>query len=104
MGFPRSFSGLWRSLCVSGILGTWGNGVITLMKWTYHRNSLKALFLGNALSLLVSCVCLSVFGTEKWGGTFEPAAALQMLCAAALLALAVQMVWWRVKRRTQKRS
>ena len=79
-------------------------GVITLMKWTYHRNSLKALFLGNALSLLVSCVCLSVFGTEKWGGTFEPAAALQMLCAAALLALAVQMVWWRVKRRIQKRS
>ena len=70
----------------------------------FPRNSLKALFLGNALSLLVSCVCLSVFGTEKWGGTFEPAAALQMLCAAALLALAVQLVWWRVKRRTQKRS
>ena len=79
-------------------------GVITLMKWAYHRNSLKALFLGNALSLLVSCACLSVFGTEKWGGTFEPATAFQMLCAAALLALAVQLVWWRVKRRTQKRS
>ena len=105
-GVPYAYLGFWGHGETGKVLANFLSiiGVITLMKWTYHRNSLKALFLGNALSLLVSCVCLSVFGTEKWGGTFEPAAALQMLCAAALLALAVQMVWWRVKRRIQKRS
>ena len=86
-------------------LGFWGHGETGKVLANFLSIiSLKALFLGNALSLLVSCVCLSVFGTEKWGGTFEPATAFQMLCAAALLALAVQLVWWRVKRRTQKRS
>ena len=105
-GLPYVYLGLWGHGETGKVLANFLSiiGVITLMKWTYHRNSLKALFLGNTLSLLVSCVCLSVFGTEKWGGTFEPAAALQMLCAAALLALAVQLVWWRVKQRTQKRS
>ena len=105
-GVPYAYLGFWGHGETGKVLANFLSiiGVITLMKWTYHRNSLKALFLGNALSLLVSCVCLSVFGTEKWGGTFEPAAALQMLCAAALIALAVQLVWWRVKRRTQKRS
>ena len=101
-GVPYAYLGFWGHGETGGALANFLSiiGVITLMKWAYHRSSLKALFLGNALSLLVSCVCLSV----KWGGTFEPAAALQMLCAAALLALAVQLVWWRVKRRTQKRS
>ena len=105
-GLPYVYLGLWRHGETGGVLANFLSiiGVITLMKWAYHRTSLKALLLGNALSFLVSCVCLSVFGTEKWGGTFEPVAALQMLCAAALLALAVQLVWWRVKRRTQKRS
>ena len=36
-GFPRSFSGLWRSLCVSGILGTWGNGRSIGEFPVYHR-------------------------------------------------------------------
>ncbi len=105
-GVPYAYLGFWGHGETGKVLANFLSiiGVITLMKWTYHRNSLKALFLGNTLSLLVSCVCLSVFGTEKWGGTFEPAAALQMLCAAALFALAVQLVWRRVKRRTQKRS
>ena len=102
-GVPYAYLGFWGHGETGGALANFLSiiGVITLMKWTYHRNSLKALFLGNALSLLV---CLSVFGTEKWGGTFEPATAFQMLCAAALFALAVQMVWWCVKRRTQERS
>ena len=104
MAFPMRIWDFWGHGETGKVLANFLSiiGVITLMKWTYHRSSLKALFLGNALSLLVSCVCLSVFGTEKWGGTFEPAAAFQMLCAAALLALAVQLVWWRVKQRTQK--
>ena len=106
-GVPYAYLGFWGHGETGGALANFLSiiGVITLMKWAYHKNSLKALFLGNALSFLVSCVCLSVFGTEKWGQPlFEPAAAFKMLCAAALLALAVQMVWWRVKRRTQKRS
>ena len=105
-GVPYAYLGFWGHGETGGVLANFLSiiGVITLMKWAYHRKSLKALFLGNALSLLISCACLSVFGTEKWGGTFEPATAFQMLCAAALLALAVQLVWWRVKQRTQKRS
>ena len=105
-GLPYVFLGLWGHGETGKFLANFLYiiGFFTLMKWAYHRNSLKALLWGNALSFLVSCVCLSVFGTEKWGGTFEPATAFQMLCAAALLALAVQLVWWCVKRRTQKRS
>ena len=104
-GLPYVYLGLWGDAEKGKFLANFLYiiGFFTLMKWAYHRNSLKALFLGNALSLLVSCACPSVFGTEKWGGTFEPAAALQMLCAAALFALAVQLVWWCVKRRIQKR-
>ena len=104
-GVPYAYLGFWRHGETGGVLANFLSiiGVITLMKWAYRGNSLIALFLGNALSLLISCVCLSVFGTEKWGGTFEPATAFQMLWAA-LIALAVQLVWWRVKRRTQKRS
>lgn len=103
-GVPYAYLGFWGHGETGKVLANFLSiiGVITLMKWTYHRNSLKALFLGNALSLLVSCVCLSVFGTEKWGGTFEPATAFQMLCAAACSALAVQLAWRRVKRRTPK--
>ena len=37
VGFPRFFSGLWRSLCVSGILGTWGNGRSIGEFPVYHR-------------------------------------------------------------------
>ena len=105
-GVPYAYLGLWGYGETGGVLANFLSiiGVITLMKWAYHRKSLKALFLGNALSLLVSYACLSVFGTEKWDGTFEPATAFQMLWTAALIALAVQLVWWRVKRRTQKRS
>lgn len=105
-GLPYVYLGLWGAAEKGRFLANFLYiiGVITLMIWAYHRNSLKVLFLGNALSFLVSCVCLSAFGTEKWGGTFEAATAFQMLCAAALLALAVQLVWWHVKRRTQKRS
>ena len=81
-GVPYAYLGFWGHGETGGALANFLSiiGVITLMKWAYHKNSLKALFLGNALSLLVSCACLS------------------------LLALAVQLVWWRVKRRTQKRS
>ena len=105
-GVPYAYLGFWGHGEAVGALANFLSiiGVVTMMKWTYHSNSLKALLLGNALSLLVSCACLSVFGTEKWGRPFEAATAFQMLCAAALLALAVQLVWWRVKRRTQKRS
>lgn len=105
-GVPYAYLGLWGYGETGGVLANFLSiiGVITLMKWAYHRKSLKALFLGSALSLLVSCACPSVFGTEKWGGTVEPATAFQMLWAAALIALAVQLVWWRVKQRTQKRS
>lgn len=105
-GLPYVYLGLWGAAEKGKYLANFLYiiGFFTLMKWAYHRNSLKALLWGNALSFLVSCVCLSVFGTEKWGETFEPATAFQMLCAAALLALAVQLVWWRVKWRTQKRS
>lgn len=105
-GVPYAYLGLWGYGETGGVLANFLSiiGVITLMKWAYHRKSLKALFLGNALSLLISCACLSVFGTEKWGQPFEPATAFQMLWTAALIALAVQLVWWRVKQRTQKRS
>lgn len=106
-GLPYVYLGLWGAAEKGRFLANFLYiiGVITLMKWAYHRNSLKVLFLGNALSFLVSCTCLSVFGAEKWGQPLlEPAAAFKMLCAAALIALAVQLVWWRVKRRTQKRS
>ena len=105
-GVPYAYLGFWGHGETGGVLANFLSiiGVIALMKWAYHRKSLKALFLGNTLSLLVSCACLSVFGTEKCGQPFEPATAFQMLCAAVLLALAVQLVWWRVKRRTQKRS
>ena len=58
------------------------------------------MLLGNALSFLASCICLYVCGTEKWGQYFEPAAAAEMLGAAALIALAVQLIWWRMKGRT----
>ena len=69
-GVPYAYLGFWGHGETGKVLANFLSivGVITLMKWTYHRNSLKALFLGNALSLLVSCVCLSVFGTEKWAG------------------------------------
>ena len=105
-GLPYVYLGLWGHGETGKFLANFLYiiGFFTLMKWAYHRNSLKALLWGNALSFLVSCVWLSVFGTEKWGGTFEPATAFQMLWATALIALAVQLVWWRVKRRTQKRS
>ena len=98
-GLPYVYLGLWGHGETGKFLANFLYiiGFFTLMKWAYHRNSLKALLWGNALSFLVSCVCLSVFGTEKWGGTFEPATAFQMLWATALIALAVQLVWWRVK-------
>ena len=68
-GVPYAYLGFWGHGETGGALANFLSiiGVITLMKWAYHKNSLKALFLGNALSLLVSCACLSVFGTEKWG-------------------------------------
>ncbi len=106
-GVPYAYLGFWGHGETGGVLANFLSiiGVITLMKWAYHRNSLKAMLWGNALSFLVSCACLTVFGAEKWGQPlFEPATAFRMLCAAALIALAVQLVWWRVKRWTQKRS
>ena len=106
-GLPYVYLGLWGDAEKGKFLANFLYiiGFFTLMKWAYHRNSLKVLFLGNALSFLASCPCLSVFGAEKWGQPLlEPAAAFKMLWATALIALAVQLVWWRVKRRTQKRS
>ena len=106
-GVPYAYLGLWGYGETGGALANFLYiiGFFTLMKWAYHRNSLKAMLWGNALSFLVSCACLTVFGAEKWGQPlFEPATAFRMLCAAALIVLAIQMVWWRVKRWTQKRS
>ena len=60
-GVPYAYLGFWGHGETGGALANFLSiiSVITLMKWAYHKNSLKALFLGNALSLLVSCACLS---------------------------------------------
>ena len=54
-GVPYAYLGFWGHGETGGALANFLSiiGVITLMKWTYHRNSLKALFLGNALCLPV---------------------------------------------------
>ena len=68
-GLPYVYLGLWGHGETGKFLANFLYiiGFFTLMKWAYHRNSLKALLWGNALSFLVSCACLSVYGTEKWG-------------------------------------
>ena len=104
-GIPYAYLAPWGNGEAGKLLANflWIIGFITLVKWAYHRKSLKTLLLGNALSSFVSCICLLVLGTEKWGRSFEPATAFRMLCAAALIALIVQLVWRRVRRLTQKR-
>lgn len=49
-GVPYAYLGFWGHGETGKVLANFLSiiGVITLMKWTYHRNSLKALFLGNA--------------------------------------------------------
>ena len=71
-GLPYVYLGLWGRGETGKFLANFLYiiGFFTLMKWAYHRNSLKALLWGNALSFLVSCACLSVYGTEKWGQPF----------------------------------
>ena len=57
-GIPYAYLGFWEHGETGGALANFLSiiGVITLMKWAYHKNSLKALLLGNALSLLLSLI------------------------------------------------
>ena len=58
-GLPYVYLGLWGRGETGRFLANFLYiiGFFTLMKWAYHRNSLKALLWGNALSFLVSCPC-----------------------------------------------
>lgn len=60
-GVPYAYLGFWGHGETGGALANFLSiiGVITLMKWAYHRTSLKALFFGKR-SVPAGILCLPV--------------------------------------------
>ena len=55
------------------------------------RPALPLLLAGHTLSLLSSCICLSLFSTERWSWYFKPFSALQMILLYTVIAFALHL-------------